>query len=711
MAKSKKVPHGESLLVELLTEELPPKSLKRLSEAFSNGVLDGLKEKHFLSEQSNVESFATPRRLAVRISGVVTKQLDRVVERKGPSVQSGLDASGQPTQALLGFARSCGTDVSKLERRKDDKGEYFVYQLKQKGEPLANHLADVIEASLKKLPVAKLMRWGSGEAQFVRPVHGVIMLHGAKVVPGIVLGLKSGDKTLGHRFLSRGAVTIKRAADYENTLSAQGKVVASFEQRREIIERELDQAALKFGKNATWRLGKAEELIDEVTSIVESPRVYVGEFDAAFLEVPRECLIVSMQQHQKYFPVADAQGRLQPKFLFVANMHPKDASQIVHGNERVLRARLSDAKFFYDQDRKQKLDSFTAGLAHVVYHNKLGKQSDRVERIRKLAIDIARRLGTDESLVTRAAVLCKADLLTNMVGEFPELQGTMGRYYALESGDDPQVADAIEQHYRPRFAGDVLPEGPVAVALALADKLDTLVSIFGIGLIPTGEKDPFGLRRAAVGVLRIICEYKLSLDLYELLKVTHKNFDGLLVESHQQKGASVPNYVEVFNFITERARNYLRDQGYSVLEIESVLDLKPGPAEYVDRLVAVRRFLKLPEAASLAEADKRIRNIINKSNAAGVVERADESLLQDEAEKNLLRTVRLLREQVDVLLQSARFQEALLLTTKVHQSVTRFFDEVMVNVEDTRLRHNRFCLLHEVVNLTNRVANISKLAS
>jgi glycyl-tRNA synthetase beta chain len=706
MTKKKivKAPPGESLHVELLTEELPPKSLKRLSEAFANGIVGGLKEKQFIDADAKAELFATPRRLAVRVGRVIATQADRNIERKGPSVQAGLDASGQPTQALLGFARSCNADVKQLERRKDDKGEYFVFQLQQKGEPLANHLGAIVEAALKKLPVAKLMRWGSGEALFVRPVHGVILLHGSKVVPGTVLGLKSGNKTLGHRFLSRGAVTIKRAADYEKTLLLQGKVVASFEQRREIIVKELDQAAAKLGKTTRWRLGKELELVDEVTSIVESPRVYVGEFDPTFLDVPRECLIVSMQQHQKYFPVTDAQGKLLSKFLFVANMHPSDASQIVHGNERVLRARLSDAKFFYDQDRKTKLAERVHRLTNVVYHNKLGSQFERTERLSTLAGAIARMLKADAAPAERAGLLCKADLLTDMVGEFPELQGVMGRYYALHDGETAETADAIEQHYFPRSAGGELPESAVSLALALADKLDTLANIFGIGLAPTGEKDPFGLRRAAIGVIRILIEKSLPLDVMELVKLARKP----LASRH-----SVDSELELRPFFIERLRSYLRERGYAPDEIDAVLALNPTRFDHLlPRLDALKKFRALPEGMALAAANKRIHNILRQAGDGDpekISPAIDAALFQEPAEKELAQLLGSVSQRVRLYAAAAKYDAALQELATLRNAVDAFFDKVMVMVEDKNLRVARLQLLAEIRREFHQIADVSRL--
>jgi glycyl-tRNA synthetase beta chain len=692
---------ADHLLIELLTEELPPKALARLMEAFSRGVFEGLKEKHFLGAASEPQPFATPRRLAVLISQVLDKQADRVVERKGPAVAAGFDAAGKPTPALLGFAKSCGVAVEKLERRPGDKGEHFVYSARQKGESLKQHLAGIVEAALKKLPVPKTMRWGSGEAQFVRPVHGIIMLHGRKVVPGEVLGLKSGNKTRGHRFLSKGTVTIAAAKDYEKALKAQGKIIPGFETRRDAIAKALDAAAGKFGKQTTWSLGKHADLIDEVASIVEFPQVYAGSFDKTFLDVPGECLIISMQQHQKYFPLADAAGRLLPDFLFVSNMKAATAKHIVHGNERVLRARLSDARFFFDQDRKTKLADRVPRLAQVVYHNKLGSQLERVQRIGRVAGDIARMLKADAAAAERAAYLAKADLLTDMVGEFPELQGIMGRYYARHDGEPVEIADAIEQHYWPRAAGGELPRNHLAVCVALADKLDTLVGIYGIGLAPTGDKDPFGLRRAALGVVRILAEKALPLDMRELLVNARANFtNGAVAESVAH---------DLHGFMLERLKPYLKEKGYETDEIEAVVSLNPTRMDHVlARMKALREFRALPEAQALAAANKRIRNILRQAGNNAPAE-INSALLTENSEIQLAMGVQAMHDRVQPLLAAFNYTETLKQLASLRPAVDDFFDRVMVMADDKAVRDNRLALLNRLSGLFLNVADISRL--
>jgi glycyl-tRNA synthetase beta chain len=688
------------LLVEILTEELPPRALKRLSIAFAVAITDYLKDKDFI-DHNDFEEFSTPRRLAVIVPRVLDKQLDRKVERKGPAVASALDATGRPTPALIGFAKSCGVELAKLEKRAGDKGEYFVYRSKQKGEVLKQHLAAIVEAALKKLPIPKLMRWGEGEAQFVRPVHGVILLHGNKLVPGTVLGLRSGDKTRGHRFLSKGLITIKQARDYEKTLKQSGKVIASFDARRETIVKALDAAAKKLG--ASWNLGKGDELVDEVTNLVEYPVVLAGGFDPAFLEVPKECLIISMQQHQKYFPLADKEGKLLPRFLFVSNMKAANPKEIIHGNERVLRARLSDARFFYDQDRKQRLADRLPRLGNVVYHNKLGSQLERVQRLEKLAGKIAQLLKADRAHAERAAQLCKTDLLTEMVGEFPELQGIMGRYYAKYDHEPTVVADAVEQHYWPRTAGGELPKQPVAVCVALADKLDTLVGIYGIGLVPTGEKDPFGLRRAALGVVRILVEKSLALDVKDLLTSARSQFpNGVIADTVVQ---------DLHGFMLERLKPYLKEKGFEPDEIDAVVSLNPARLDQVlPRLKALKEFRALPEGQALAAANKRIRNILRQAGGTPS-DKVDAGRLVEPAERKLAEAVQTLEAQVAPLFRTGNYTGAMKHLAGLRPAVDEFFDKVMVMVDDSAVRDNRLALLNRLGNLFLNVADISRLQS
>ncbi|MDA8382861.1 MAG: glycine--tRNA ligase subunit beta [Betaproteobacteria bacterium] len=686
---------ADSLLIELLTEELPPKSLARLSEAFHRNLVAGLRKEGFLAGEARTRAFATPRRLAVWVEQVLDRQPDRLVERKGPAVAAGFDAAGNLTPALAGFARSCGVEVDGLGRERDAKGEYFVFRTQKPGEPLHDHLARLVEAALKALPVQKLMRWGEREVEFVRPVHGLVMLHGRRLVPGTVLGVASRATTCGHRFLTAGPIPIPHGDQYEQILQAQGRVLADFQARREEIERRLVAAAHPSA------LDDPADLITEVTALVEYPAIYEGRFSPDFLSVPQECLSLSMKSHQKYFPLKDAAGRLEPRFLMVSNLPTDQPAEIIHGNERVLRARLSDAKFFFDQDRKQPLEARVERLGDVVYHNKLGTQLERVRRIAKLAGEIALALGADAEAASRAAWLCKADLLTDMVGEFPELQGVMGAYYARHDGEPETVARAIEGHYHPRFAGDTLPADDVSASLALADKLDTLVGIFGVGLVPTGDRDPFALRRHALGVLRILVETPLPLDLVQWLTAASAQFadqtlnDGVVVDLH--------------DFILERLRYWLREQGFEPDEVEAVVAQRPTRVDRVGaRLQAVRSFKGLPEAQALAAAHKRIHNILKK--APPPVGQPDVALLEAGAERALFDTVNTLSPRVRSLVENEDYEGALKALAGVRAQVDAFFEDVLVMADDEAVRHNRLALLAWLGELMNQVADLSRLA-
>jgi glycyl-tRNA synthetase beta chain len=670
------MPEKASLLVELLTEELPPKSLRALSEAFMQGVRSALVKAHLADEsEAGQRAFATPRRLALLMPAVLRAAQDRETELSGPSVKA-------PEQAVAGFARKAGVEVSRLERRSTPKGEVYVARVTLKGAALDDVLGPIVEEALQALPVAKLMRWGAGDAQFVRPAHGLVMLHGARTVPGTVLGLASSNRTQGHRFMANGAIVLRGADEYERSLLQDGKVVADFGLRRAQIESGLAEAA----KRERGSLGEHADLLDEVTALVEHPSIYVGRFAAAFLDVPQECLILTMRQNQKYFPLFDAAGKLLPKFLIVSNMQVADSRHIVGGNERVVRPRLEDARFFYDQDRKTRLDERVPQLAKVVYHNKLGSQLDRVKRMQAIAKSIAQALNADVAAAERAAWLAKADLLTGMVGEFPELQGIMGRYYALHDGEPREVADAIEAHYRPRFAGDRLPGQPLACAVALADKLDALQGLFGIGQAPTGDKDPFGLRRAALGVVRILAERGLPLSL------------DALASDETLKG-----------FLFERARGYFQEQGYTANEVEAVLSLRPARLDLVPRqLEAVRAFAALPEAESLAAANKRIGNILKQAGSARPP--FDPTLLALPEEKALASAFKLLQPGVEKAYHEQRYTSALQELAALKAPVDAYFDKVMVMDKDAKVRDNRIGFLGTLHGTMNRIADLSKLA-
>jgi glycyl-tRNA synthetase beta chain len=713
----------DTLLVELLTEELPPKALYSLGEAFKRGVVAGLAEAKFIDNDISacLDVLATPRRLAVLVADVTDMQAEQTVERKGPYVAQGLLADGQAGPALQGFLRSCGTTLEQLSRGQDGKGEFFLFRSTKQGESLDRNLVEIVLAALKKLPTPKLMRWGDQDEQFVRPVHGLVMMHGRRVVPGTVLGVTSSASTQGHRFLGAGVVALGSAADYAQCLEQDGRSLVAFGRRRAKIHEALQQAALKNEGALPSDIGP---LLDEVTALVEYPAVYTGRFDPAFLAVPQECLILSMKQHQKYFPLLDAKGALLPRFLIVSNLETDEPADIIRGNERVLRARLSDAKFFFDQDRKRKLEDRVPQLAQVVYHNKLGNQLERVERIRGLAGIIAGLLGSHAAHAQRAAYLSKADLLTDMVGEFPELQGIMGQYYARHDSEPEVVAGAIEAHYHPRFASDTLPADLTGCAVALADKLDTLVGIYGIGLVPTGDKDPFGLRRHALGVLRLLSERSLPLDVKVLLEHARAGFEG--------KGVSESVVPDLHGFMLDRLRGYLREssraidpsrvsvtelggvvreiegQNFQADEIESVLSDAPVRIDQVlPRLLAVQNFRKLPEAAQLASANKRARNILRKSPApAGGWNPA---LMTDAAEKALANSLAGIRTGVDTAARAGQYTQALTLLASVSGPVNTFFDEVLVNHEEAAIRDNRLRILAELATLLNAVADISRL--
>nr|WP_205700372.1 glycine--tRNA ligase subunit beta [Crenobacter intestini] len=683
----------QTLLIELLTEELPPKALQRLADSFATTITDELKRMGFAGADAEAAVFASPRRLAVSLPGVLNLQPEQTIVRKGPSLAAGMK-DGVPSKALEGFARSCGVAVSELTTMSDGKQDVYAYQSVKAGEPLSAVLAGVVELALKKLPAPKLMRWGDLEHQFVRPVHGLMMLWGETVVDGEVLGLKSRNATRGHRFMSEGEVFVEHADAYAKTMFETGKVVASFTARRELIGKRLRDAAAVLGAT----IAADDALLDEVTALVEWPVVLEAGFEAEFLKVPQECLILTMQQNQKYFPLLDAAGKLMNRFLLVSNIEAADPIHVVQGNERVLRARLSDAKFFFEQDQKQTLDARLPKLAGVVYHNKIGSQLERVERLEALSAAFAGALGADQAAARRAARLAKADLVTDMVGEFPELQGVMGMYYARIGGETGEVAAAIEGHYHPRFAGDTLPEGKVATAVALADKLESIVGIWGIGLIPTGDKDPFALRRAALGVLRMVME--TPLDLRVLVADTAAAFPaGLLADGTVD---------EVVAFCQERLKHLLAAE-YKADEIDAVLSLAPTRLDEVRAvLAAVAGFKALPEAAALAAANKRVKNILKK--AEGAVATVNPALFAEDAERALFAAIEAIAPEVDAKFAAHDFEGALSRLSSLKAPVDAFFDGVMVMADDAAVRANRIALLARLAELFNRVADISLLA-
>ena len=696
-----------NLLVEILVEELPPKALKKLGDAFAKEVAGSLTAQGLATADAPVTAYASPRRLAVHVGGVAAAAPDRPVSHKLMPVAVGLSADGAPTPALLKKLATLGADASavpSLHRRMDGKAEALFLNSMARGATLAEGLQKALDDALTRLPIPTVMKYqladGWTSVDFVRPAHALVALHGAEVVPVRALGLAAGRSTQGHRFEAAHAeVELREADSYADQLRDDGAVIAGFEARRAEIARQLSEAAAREG----LRPIDDEALLDEVTALVERPNVLVCRFDREFLDVPQECLILTMKANQKYFPLLDATGRLTDRFLVVSNIRPADASRVIGGNERVVRPRLADAKFFFEQDRKKTLASRVPGLARVVYHNKLGTQGERVERVRAIARAVALRLGGERlvSQADQAAMLAKADLLTDMVGEFPELQGIMGAYYVRHDGLAEEVAQAIEDHYKPRFAGDELPRNPVGIAVALADKLETLAGLFGIGQVPTGDKDPFALRRHALGVVRMLIERALPLNLEEVISTAFHAFGP----AHGQAQA------EVAFFLRERLVGYLREAGYSVQEVDAVLEARPPVwADIPRRLAAVRAFRELPEAQALAAANKRVGNILRKSEDGAAAE-VDTGLLKERAEQALYEALSAVAPRSEASFAAGDYTAALQALAALKTPVDAFFDDVMVNVEDAALRANRLGLLARMHAAMNRVADLSRLAA
>jgi glycyl-tRNA synthetase beta chain len=697
----------KNLLVELFVEELPPKALKKLGEAFAGTLFESLKAQGLASENSTITPYASPRRLAAHITSVVAQAADKPVSQKLMPVAVGLDANGEATPALIKKLAALGTDVSivpSLKRESDGKADVLFLDIVMAGAKLADGLQKALEEALAKLPIPKVMNYqledGWTSVNFVRPAHGLVALHGTDVVPVSTLGLTAGNVTQGHRFeATKHPVVLKDADSYAAQLETEGAVIASFEARRSEIARQLAEAAAKQGLKPI----EDDALLDEVTALVERPNVLIGQFEQAFLEVPHECLILTMKANQKYFPLLDAAGKLTNKFLLVSNIRPVDPIAVIGGNERVVRPRLADAKFFFDQDRKKPLESRVPGLAKVVYHNKLGTQGERVQRVCTIAGAIGQQLGGDAlaQQAEQAAHLAKADLLTDMVGEFPELQGIMGRYYAQHDGFSDDISFAIEDHYKPRFAGDELPRSQVGLCVALADKLETLVGLFGIGEKPTGDKDPFALRRHALGLIRMLNENHLPLAL-----------DNLLQQSVVSFGDKITNPAHALSdFIYERLAGSLREQGYSPQETDAVLALHPqNLGDVTKRLAAVRAFAALPEAGSLAAANKRVGNILKKAESA-VEAKVDPALLKEPAEAALHQALTRVKPQADSAFERGDYSTSLQALAILKTPVDAFFDNVMVNADDPALRANRLGLLALLHQAMNRVADLSRLAS
>ncbi|PIF93270.1 glycyl-tRNA synthetase beta chain [Acidovorax sp. 62] len=710
----------QNLLVELFVEELPPKALQKLGDAFASVLADQLKAQGLATAASAVTPFASPRRLAAHVTAVADKAADKAVQQKLMPVTVGLQADGTATPALLKKLQALGADVSDpaaavaaLKRAQDGKAEALFYDSVVPGATLTAGLQKAIDEAIAKLPIPKVMSYqletdcelpGWSSVNFVRPAHGLVALHGSTVVPVKALGLTAGNSTQGHRFEAAVSPVVLADADsYAATLKKDGAVIASFAERKAEIARQLAAAAAKVGNGA--RPIEDEALLDEVTALVERPNVVICQFEEQFLGVPQECLILTMKANQKYFPLLDAAGKLTNKFLVVSNISPEDTSFVTGGNERVVRPRLADAKFFFDQDRKKTLASRVEGLGKVVYHNKLGTQGERVERVRAIAKAIAAQLG-DAALVAdadQAALLAKTDLVTDMVGEFPELQGIMGGYYALNDGLGETVAHAIEDHYKPRFAGDALPRNTAGVVVALADKLETLVGMFGIGNLPTGDRDPFALRRHALGVIRMLVEKDLPLDLSALLAGAVPAFGDKITDASAQ----------LADFIYDRLAGSLREQGYRAQEVDAVMALRPQRLALVEKqLAAVRAFAALPEAPALAAANKRVGNILKKAEVEGPVDaHVNPALLQEQAEKDLFAALQRFVPEANAQFDAGDYTASLQTLAVLRAPVDAFFDDVMVNAEQLDLRLNRQGLLKSLHEAMNRVADLSRLAA
>ncbi|MEW5788932.1 MAG: glycine--tRNA ligase subunit beta [Pseudomonadota bacterium] len=700
---------ANNLLVELFVEELPPKALKKLGESFAATLAESLKAQGLVGGDCVVTPYASPRRLAAHLSGVAERAADKPVSQKLMPVAVALDGNGQATPALVKKLAALGLTpevVPQLKRAPDGKAEALFFDTVVPGATLAAGLQKALDEALGNLPIPKVMTYqlqdGWSTVNFVRPAHGLVALHGAAVVPISALGLEAGRQTQGHRFEAASpTVSLRNADSYVEQMVGEGAVIPGFAERRAEIVRQLQAAASQVGGGV--RPIEDEALLDEVTALVERPNVLLCQFEEAFLEVPQECLILTMKANQKYFPLLDESGRLTHRFLIVSNIRPADPSAVIGGNERVVRPRLADAKFFFDQDRRKPLASRVEGLERVVYHNKLGSQGARIRRLVKLAGAIAGKLGADPALAERAALLAKADLTTDMVGEFPELQGIMGRYYALHDGEDARVAQAVADHYKPRFAGDELAADNIGLSVALAERLDSLTGIFGIGAIPTGDKDPFALRRAALGVLRMLMERALPLDLMQLLELARSQFDA------EQVSASVA--VDVFQFMQDRLRVYLKDNGRAQDQVEAVVAQAPTRIDRVPaRLDAVAAFVALPEAETLAAANKRIQNILKKAGVA-VTGEVDPALFAEDAEKALHRSVADLAPRVESDLANLDYASALKRQAALKAPVDRFFDEVMVMAEEPLVRANRLALLQALGRLMNSVADIAQLTA
>ncbi|MDG6301373.1 glycine--tRNA ligase subunit beta [Glaesserella parasuis] len=685
----------QNFLAEIGTEELPPKALKKLATAFAENVEAELNQAGLSFDK--VEWFAAPRRLAVKVLGLATSQPSKEVEKRGPAVSAAFDAEGKPTKAAEGWAKGCGITVEQAERIATDKGEWLVHRAVIEGQPTKNLLVGITSQALAKLPIPKTMRWGDKTEQFVRPVHTVTLLLGDELIEGEILGIASGTTIRGHRFLGEREFQISHADQYPALLKEKGSVVADFNERKALILAKAQEKATALGGVADIE----EELLDEVTSLVEYPNVLAAKFEERFLAVPAEALVYTMKGDQKYFPIYDKDGKLLPHFIFVSNINPEDPSKIIEGNEKVVRPRLTDAEFFFKTDLKQRLEDQLPRLETVLFQQQLGTLRDKTARIEQLAGEIAKQIGADETKAKRAGLLSKCDLMTNMVFEFTDTQGVMGMHYARHDGEDEEVAVALNEQYMPRFAGDELPKSLVASSVALADKFDTLTGIFGIGQAPKGSADPFALRRAALGALRIIVEKNLPLDLSDLVATSAKLFGDKLTNSNVVE--------EVMDFMLGRFRAWYQDEGIAVDVIQAVLARRPTrPADFDARVRAVSHFRTLDSAEALAAANKRVSNILAKVEGE-ISSEIDRTLLVEAEEKALAEQVITLQAELAPLFEKGEYQTALDRLAGLREVVDNFFDKVMVNAEDPKLRQNRQAILNNLRNLFLQVADISLL--
>lgn len=687
-----------TLLIELSTEELPPKALTKLSASFSNSIQEQLQSANLLGKSNiQLKSFATPRRLGVLIENVRVKQPDEDVERKGPAVSAAFDEEGNPTKAAMGWARGQGIDVADADRLETDKGAWLVYNARVEGKSIQSLLPGFVEKAAKSLPVPKMMRWGAGAHAFIRPLKHLTVLLGDQIVPMSLFGVDSGNTVLGHRFHSSPQVSINNASSYEQQLK-DSHVIADFETRRDLVVKETSQLAAESKAAPVWD----DELIDEVTALVEYPVAMKATFDASFLKVPKEALIYTMKDDQRYFPLVDNKGELLPEFIFISNIDSKNPAAVISGNEKVIRPRLADAQFFYETDKKTTLESRLSKLDNVLFQKKLGTVGDKARRLEKVAGSIASLVGANETIAKRAGLLAKADLVSDMVSEFPEVQGVMGMHYAENDGEPEGVATAIEAQYRPRFAGDDLPQTIEGCAVALADKLDTLVGIFGIGQTPKGDKDPFALRRAAIGLLRILVENKFEIGIDELIQASIDSYEGVISVENNKKN-------EIVEFLLGRFRATYQEQNISVDVIQAVLARKPLVAIDFDRRVrAVQAFKSNPAAEALAAANKRVGNILSKSEADVSALSVDESLFTENEEKALFTALQEAHAKTEA---TGDYTETLQELSALREPIDSFFDQVMVNAEDVKVKNNRLALLKELHSSFLEVADIGLLQS